>query len=151
MDTLELLNSSLRTGRIVNVNIVDLLNTLNGSCDVGYSPHWIEDMFMYKVLDSEMGYLIESLLEHGQTVPLNVSVRTDYEFEMGNGHHRMCAMLLCGFETVDIIATEYVELRHSEDFSLDMCYTDEAKKAFDSMVDDLRDIYYTALFVKETA
>lgn len=151
MDILELLSSSLRTGHVVNVNIVDLLTTLSGSCDVGHSPHWIEDMLMYKVMDTEMGYLIESLLENGQTVPLNVLMLAGHDFEMGNGHHRMCAMLLCGFETVDIIATENVEFRHSEDDDLDMSYSIEAEEIFDSMAQSLRDVYYTALFVKETA
>ena len=150
MDTLELLSSSLRTGHIVNVNILDLLNTLSGSCDVGGGPEWIAEMFMQKVLDVEIGYLIESLLENGQTVPLNVS-RWCGEFEMGNGHHRLCAMLLCGFETVDIIVTENLDFYQSEDQSLDKEYTDEADEAFDAMVDALRRVYYAALFAKEMA
>lgn len=150
MDTLELLKSSLRTGHIVNVNIIDLLNTLSGSCDVGGGPEWIAEMFMRKVLDVEIGYLIESLLEHGQTVPLNVS-RWCGTFEMGNGHHRLCAMLLCGFETVDIIVTENLDFYQSEDQSLDEYYTDEADEAFDAMVDALRSVYYSAVFAKEMA
>lgn len=150
MDTLELLKSSLRTGHSVNVNIVDLLNTLSGSCDVGGGPEWIAEMFMSKVLDVEIGYLIESLLENGQTVPLNVS-RWCGAFEMGNGHHRMCAMLLCGFETVNIIATDHVDFFYSEDQSLDKEYTDEAEEVFDSMIDSLRSVYYAAVFAKEMA
>ena len=150
MDTLELLKSSLRTGHIVNVNILDLLNTLSGSCDVGGGPEWIAEMFMRKVLDVEIGYLIESLLENGQTVPLNVS-RWCGEFEMGNGHHRLCAMLLCGFETVDIVATENLDFYQSEDDSLDISYSDEAEEAFDAMVDALRSVYYAAVFAKEMA
>ena len=152
MDTLELLGSSLRTGHVVNVNIVDLLNTLSGSCDVGGGPAWIASMFMYKVLETETGYLIESLLEHGQTVPLNVLECWSGAggFEMGNGHHRLCAMLLCGFETVNVVVTEYLDFFHSEDESLDKEYTEEARGIFNSMVCDLRDVYYAALFAKET-
>ena len=150
MDILELLKSSLRTGHVVNVNIVDLLNTLSGSCDVGSGTEWIAKMFMNKVLYVEIGYLIESLLENGQTVPLNVS-RWGGAFEMGNGHHRMCAMLLCGFETVNIIVTEYIDFFYSEDKSLDKEWTAEAAEIFDSMVDALRSVYYAAVFAKEMA
>lgn len=150
MDTLELLSSSLRTGYPVNVNIIDLLNTLSGSCDVGSGPEWVAEMFTRKVLDVEIGYLIESLLENGQTVPLNVS-RWCGAFEMGNGHHRLCAMLLCGFETVNIVATEHLDFYQSEDDSLDMSYSDEADEVFDAMVDALRSVYYAAVFAKEMA
>ena len=107
-------------------------------------------MFMNKVLDVEIGYLIESLLENGQTVPLNVSWGGG-AFEMGNGHHRMCAMLLCGFETVSIIVTEYIDFFYSEDKSLDKEWTAEAEEIFDSMVDALRSVYYSAVFAKELA
>ena len=150
MDTLELLKSSLRTGHIVNVNIIDLLNTLSGSCDVGSGTEWIAEMFTRKVLDVEIGYLIESLLENGQTVPLNVS-RWCGAFEMGNGHHRMCAMLLCGFETVDIVVTENLDFYQSEDNYLDISYSDEAEEIFDAMVHALRSVYYAAVFAKEMA
>ena len=150
MDTLELLKSSLRTGHVVNVNIVDLLNTLSGSCDVGSGTEWIAEMFMRKVLDVKIGYLIESLLENGQTVPLNVS-RWCGAFEMGNGHHRMCAMLLCGFETVDIVVTENLDFYQSEDNYLDISYSDEAEEIFDAMVHALRSVYYAAVFAKEMA
>ena len=105
---------------------------------------------MRKVLDVKIGYLIESLLENGQTVPLNVS-RWCGAFEMGNGHHRMCAMLLCGFETVDIVVTENLDFYQSEDNYLDISYSDEAEEIFDAMVHALRSVYYAAVFAKEMA
>ena len=150
MNTIQMLRDSYETGDVVTIDIADLLRNLDGSCDVGGGTAWIEDMFMGKVLDNEMGYLIESLLENGQTVPLNI-IGYGSGFEMGNGHHRLCAMLLSGFDTVDVLVEGHMSFCSSEDYSLDMSYSSEADESFSSLYPWLLDVYYAAVFAKEMA
>ena len=150
MNTIQKLRDSYETGDVVTIDIVDLLRNLDGSCDVGGDIGWIERMFMEKVLDNEIGYLIESLLENGQTVPLNI-IGYGSGFEMGNGHHRLCAMLLSGFDTVDVLVDEYMDFNNSEDDSLDRSYSSEAEESFSSLYPWLLDVYYAAVFAKEMA
>lgn len=150
MNTIQKLRDSYETGDVVTIDIVDLLRNLDGSCDVGSGSAWIERMFMEKVLDNEIGYLIESLLENGQTVPLNI-IGYGSDFEMGNGHHRLCAMLLSGFDTVDVVVDECMNFGSSEDDSLDKAYSIEAKQSFSSLFPWLLDVYYAAVFAKEMA
>ena len=150
MNTIQKLRDSYETGDVVTIDIVDLLRNLDGSCDVGNDIAWVESMFMEKVLDNEIGYLIESLLENGQTVPLNI-IGYGSGFEMGNGHHRLCAMLLSGFDTVDVVVDECMDFAGSEDDSLDKSYSDEADESFSSLYPWLLDVYYSAVFAKEMA
>lgn len=151
MNTIQKLRVSYETGDAVTVDIVDLLRNLDGSCDVGNDIAWVEHMFMNKVLDNEIGYLIESLLENGQTVPLNI-IGYGSGFEMGNGHHRLCAMLLSGFDTVDVLVDKYLNFSSSEDDSLDESYSiTEAKQSFSSLYPWLLDVYHAAVFAKEMA
>ena len=150
MNTIQKLRNSYKTGDAVTVDIVDLLRNLDGSCDVGNDIAWVERMFMEKVLDNEIGYLIESLLENGQTVPLNI-IGYGSRFEMGNGHHRLCAMLLSGFDTVDVVVDEDMEFCNSEDNSLDKSGSSEARESFSSLHPWLLDVYYSAVFAKEMA
>lgn len=150
MNTIQKLRDSYETGDAVTVDIVDLLRNLDGSCDVGGGSGWIESMFMEKVLDNEIGYLIESLLENGQTVPLNI-IGYGSGFEMGNGHHRLCAMLLSGFDTVDVLVEGCMNFWSSEDHSLDMSYSSEADESYSSLHPWLLDVYYAAVFAKEMA
>lgn len=150
MNTIQKLRDSYETGDVVTIDIVDLLRNLDGSYDVGGESGWIERMFMEKVLDNEIGYLIESLLENGQTVPLNI-IGYGSGFEMGNGHHRLCAMLLSGFDTVDVVVDECMNFGGSEDDSLDKSYSSEAEESFSSLYPWLLDVYYSAVFAKEMA
>ena len=150
MNTIQKLRNSYETGDAVTIDIVDLLRNLNGSCDVGNDIAWVERMFMEKVLDNEIGYLIESLLENGQTVPLNI-IGYGSGFEMGNGHHRLCAMLLSGFDTVDVVVDGCMNFWNSEDHSLDMSYSSEADESYSSLYPWLLDVYYSAVFAKEMA
>ena len=150
MNTIQMLRDSYETGDVVTVDIADLLRNLDGSCDVGGEGDWIGRMFMEKVLDNEIGYLIESLLENGQTVPLNI-IGYGSGFEMGNGHHRLCAMLLSGFDTVDVVVDECMSFCGSEDDSLDMSYSSEADESFTALYPWLLDVYYAAVFAKEMA
>ena len=150
MNTIQMLRDSYKTGDVVTVDIADLLRNLDGSCDVGNDIAWVETMFMEKVLDNEIGYLIESLLENGQTVPLNI-IGYGSGFEMGNGHHRLCAMLLSGFDTVDVVVDEYMDFNSSEDDSLDIAYSIEAEESFYSLRPWLLDVYHSAVFAKEMA
>ena len=150
MNTIQKLRNSYETGDAVTIDIVDLLRNLNGSCDVGNDIAWVERMFMEKVMDNEIGYLIESLLENGQTVPLNI-IGDGYIFEMGNGHHRLCAMLLSGFDTVDVVVDKCMSFWGSEDHSLDMSYSSEADESYSSLYPWLLDVYYSAVFAKEMA
>ena len=150
MNTIQKLRDSYETGDVVTVDIVDLLRNLDGSCDVGGDIAWVETMFTEKVLDNEIGYLIESLLENGQTVPLNI-IGCGSGFEMGNGHHRICAMLLSGFDTVDVVVDERMDFDVSEDDSLDRAYSSEAEESFSSLYPWLLDVYYAAVYAKEMA
>lgn len=111
----DLLDESLRTSKPVTVNIYDLLDHLEGSCDIGDDDGWIMDMFIDKVSDvSVMVWLLPSILHNGLQCPLNV-VHSYGRFIMGNGHHRLVLALLCGIEEIQIIVSDgSVDFRNSE-------------------------------------
>lgn len=100
----------------VNVNLVEFIHTLAGSCDSGSSnPNWIDDAIFEKLSDNQMGYIIDSLLTYGFVTPLNVFTENDGRtFIMGNGHHRLIAALFCGFEEIPVYAAPYIDWKRSE-------------------------------------
>ena len=130
------LRAELREGyyyeRIVRVPLALLVRSLDGSCDDWRwdkdtrCAQWFERIMQNKMLDSQMGYLIDSLLDNGLVTPLNVRYHPDDElFTMGNGHHRLIAALLCGIEWADIHVTQNTDWslstisgkRHADDFT----------------------------------
>ena len=113
----------------VRVPISDLIKTLSGSCDYGDEGPWLMGIFNMKLADNEMGWLIDSVLENGLVTPLNVIRKWDGEFEMGNGHHRLVAALLCGIEEIDVVVTSGIDWTCSSDD--DMEYEYDVYEAYD--------------------
>ena len=138
------LMDALQTGDIVPVKIVDLLNTLDGSMDVGYLD-WVEHMFVAKVTDHQMGGLVESLLNRGLCTPLNVVYDYDYDgaLVMGNGHHRLVAALLCGIEEIDVYVTDYIDHEKSSEEN-DWTFAEKVNSEFEFYEGHLWDVYYSA-------
>ena len=138
----DLLDESLRTGKPVTVNIYDLLDHLDGSCDVGDDDGWIMDMFIDKVSDiSTMVWLLPSILHNGLQCPLNVMYDCG-RFKMGNGHHRLVLALLCGIEEIQIIVSDgSLDFRNSEIPGLDEesvdLYRDADARIFYDILDDI--------------
>jgi hypothetical protein len=140
------LMDALKTGDIVPVKIVDLLNTLDGSIDVG-DDDWVAGMFASKVMDYQMGGLIESLLDRGLCTPLNL-VHDRYQqhgkIVMGNGHHRLVAALLCGIEEIDVYVTDWIDhARSSEENDWD--FSSRVFPDFQFYSAYLHDAYFSAL------
>lgn len=146
------LMDALKTGDIVPVKIVDLLNTLDGSIDVD-GDDWVAGMFANKVLDYQMGGLIESLLDRGLCTPLNLVhdgtdpvalPEGDYgALIMGNGHHRLVAALLCGIEEIDVYVTNWIDhVKSSEESDWD--FTARVSSDFQFYEAYLWDVYYSS-------
>ena len=148
---IEQLLDSFQNYAPVRVPVSDLIKTLSGSCDYGEGESWLVGIFNMKLADREMGWLIDSVLENGLVTPLNVIRKEGRRFEMGNGHHRLCAMLLSGFDTVDVVVDGCMNFWNSEDHSLDMSYSSEADESYSSLYPWLLDVYYSAVFAKEMA
>jgi len=118
MSVIDLLRDSYleKDNPVVTVQLVDLINTLTGSCDSGSSnDDWFNDAAMDKLSDDPMGYLIDSLLTYGFVTPLNVFTENDgASFIMGNGHHRLIAAAFSGFTEVPVYAAPYIDWKRSE-------------------------------------
>lgn len=134
---------ALHTGDIVPVKIVDLLNTLDGSIDIG-DDNWIAGMFASKVMDYQMGGLIESLLNRGLCTPLNLVYDFHGKLIMGNGHHRIVAALLCGIEEIDVYVTGYIDHEKSSE-EHDWDFSARVSPFFKFYEAYLCDVYYSAL------
>ena len=109
----DILYDAYVAGEVVHVNLVDLLNTLSGSCDCGDDSNWVAQVFYEKIVDFQMSYLIDDILENGLMCPLNVRYSWG-EFDFGNGHHRLIAALLCGIEYIDIVVTNDIDWSMTE-------------------------------------
>lgn len=90
------------------VPLADLIRELDGSIDACYwdGRDWFEQIAMDKAGDPSMGDLLNSILENGLTVPLNVISYSDDTVIMGNGHHRLILAALCGIETIGVYRSE---------------------------------------------
>ena len=117
----------------VRVPISDLIKTLSGSCDYGQGESWLIGVFNMKLGDNEMGWLIDSVLENGLVTPLNVILKEGSWFQMGNGHHRLVAALLCGIEHIDVVVTRSVNWECSSD--------DDMEEEWD-VVDEASNVWY---------
>lgn len=134
--------NALQTGEMVPVRIVDLLNTLDGSMDVG-DDDWVAGMFAHKVLDYQMGGLVESLLNRGLCTPLNLVRDCDGSLLMGNGHHRLVAALLCGIEEIYVYVTDYIDHEKSSEES-DWTFSSKVSSDFQFYEVYLWDVYHSA-------
>ena len=131
VELIEQLRESCRNYRPVRVPISDLIKILSGSCDYGWGESWLIGIFNMKLADREMGWLIDSVLENGMVTPLNVLLKEGGRFEMGNGHHRLVAALLCGIEHIDVVVTRGVDWACSSDDSMEEEYdVDEASNVW---------------------
>lgn len=140
----DLLFESQREHKPVTVNIVDLLDTLDGSVDCsGTSTNgdWIMEMFVDKISDiSSMIWLLPSILHNGLQCPLNVVY--DYgKFKMGNGHHRLVLALLCGIDEIQVIVSENrCDFKSSEIEDLEQdsfIYDDSDADIFNEILEDV--------------
>ena len=135
------LERSYWDGEVTNLPIASLVKALAGSCDFNeYHPDsWLREAFYYKMEDKEIGYLIDSILDDGLTLPLNI-LRREHGFVMGNGHHRLVAALLCGVERLDVVVTDNVDWYHSADDRLepDWVAIEDSYKALKWIIQDIR-------------
>lgn len=128
---IEQLLDSFQNYAPVRVPISDLIKTLSGSCDYGWGESWLMGIFNTKLADHEMGWLIDSVLENGLVTPLNVLLKEGGRFEMGNGHHRLVAALLCGIEQIDVVVTKGIDWTCSSDDDMEEEYdVDEASNVW---------------------
>lgn len=84
--------------------ISKVLQTVTYSIDVGplkYDCQWVY-LLRYKSTDDEAFYAtLEALESEGQLDPICVFFNTEYGWwELGNGHHRLIAALLLGWDTI---------------------------------------------------
>lgn len=90
------------------VSLVDYLQLLNDSADVCPEDpaDLLRDIFIEKIGDDVMGALIDSLMEDGFIVPIELQIIIDHQtgmrFSQGNGHHRLVAAILLGMDRIAI-------------------------------------------------
>ena len=136
---------SLRSHAPVRVNLAKLLSFLDGSIDVEDYDNWLAAAFVDKILDRQMSYLIDSILEEGMLCPLNI-ISNYWGFTFGNGHHRLIAALLCGIEEIDVVVSERIDWKHTEmhdDFDFEEIvrnYNVSYVDAFDEICDDMMEL-----------
>ena len=133
---IEQLLDSFQNYTPVRVPVSDLIKTLSGSCDYGDGESWLMGIFNMKLSDYEMGWLIDSVLENGMITPLNVVRNWDGDFEMGNGHHRLIAALLCGVEEIEVVVTRGIDWNCSS--------ADDMEYEYD--VDEAYHVWYSILW-----
>lgn len=104
------------TDDIRPVPVRELLRNLTDSLDLydlGSPEGWL-DMMAEKVADEEFPALLHALMAEGQQAPIAVSdwYGADGEplWEMGNGHHRLTAAILLGWDEVMVVFT--YQLKH---------------------------------------
>lgn len=97
------LRKALRDDVVVTVPLAKLIKTIDTSVDVApwNDEHWFAMAIQEKIMDDQMGYLIDSLLRYGFVCPINVNYANG-GFQMGNGHHRLIAAAFCGIEEVPV-------------------------------------------------
>ena len=107
----------------IMVPLVDLINTLDGSVDAnGWDGEWwFDEIATEKAADDNMGDLLDSILEEGLFIPLNVVSNGD-DLMMGNGHHRLILAALCGIETIGVYVSHRIDWRLSESRDWDNDY-----------------------------
>lgn len=102
------------------VPLVDLINTLDGSVDASgfMGDWWFDEIAKKKAGDCVMGDLLDSILENGLFIPLNV---VDYgaTVMMGNGNHRLILAALCGIETVGVYVSQRIDWGLSQSYDWD--------------------------------
>lgn len=112
-EMIDALYASLYSRTPVRVNLAKLLTILDGSIDIEDYENWLAAAFVDKILDPQMSYLVDSILEEGMLCPLNV-ISGYWGFTFGNGHHRLIAALLCGIEEIDVVVSEEIDWRRTE-------------------------------------
>ena len=144
-EMIDALYASLYYRTPVRVNLAKLLTILDGSIDTGNDSDWLAQTFAEKIVDDQMSYLVDSILEDGMLCPLNV-ISSYGDFVFGNGHHRLIAALLCGIEEIDVVVSEGIDWRHTEihdDFDfLDIVknYNGSYVKVFYEIFEDMREL-----------
>ena len=139
MNTADALVRSYVDGSVETVNLIDLINTLDGSLDCGDSAYWIDYVFIEKVRDCQMSTIVNSILDAGMTCPLNV-IFDGNTFIMGNGHHRLIAALLCGIEDIPIYVTRHTDWGKSEIEDYDNMTDFEDQSCNDDLIDIYNDV-----------
>lgn len=99
---------ALMSDDIREVPIRDLLHNLKDSIDsyaLEYVGGW-QEMIRECMADAQFPALVRALQEHGQLDPICATewYTSDGEpcWEMGNGHHRLTAAILLGWETITV-------------------------------------------------
>lgn len=162
------LEAAFQAQTITIVNLADLIRDLTWSLDVsgsrdiwGSDDQWFAKIVVDKWADSCMGYLIDSILNYGFTVPLNVIRRVDMmcddcfansdedctcevAYGMGNGHHRLIAAALCGIEWIPVVvSSERCDWDRTTDENDDSYYYGEFVET--AQTDALQDEYWESL------
>lgn len=107
------------TDDIRSVAVRDLLRNLTDSVD-GYDlgcPRGWQEMLAEKVADEEFPALLHALVAEGQRDPIAVAdwrgERGEPLWEMGNGHHRLTAAILLGWDEVLVVFTYNLKTKRS--------------------------------------
>lgn len=87
------------------VKVSDLLKYLKDSAD-GYfllkPEEWFR-MMVEKCSDGQFATLIRLIETEGFTDPIGILRWQDDLWEMGNGHHRLCAAILLGLDEIPVV------------------------------------------------
>lgn len=101
--------TTLVPGEVAMMPVVEYMQRLEASLDIDYVQEgWLfSAIIMEKVLDGNMGAIIESILKYGFNVPIGIAVLDSGGIMQMNGHHRIVASILLGLDKVPVFVQEY--------------------------------------------
>lgn len=96
---------------VTMMSVGEILRRANSSGDLG-SINNAEDWFGIlagKVSHDHFDWLCDKIDDEGFTIPIVIGTHEDYDGEIaytiGNGHHRLCAAILLGIDSIPVILT----------------------------------------------
>lgn len=152
-------------GEVMDVPVTELLRNLVYSVDQGpldTPEHW-HGLMRYKSEDHTFWQLCDAIPERGFTVPICVRLSPDNDprrpwapsgWHLGNGHHRLCAAILLGLDSVKVYFADDEDYSHrgvtSPDSPPENPYADVVPG---TTVPDLKDrrAWHAALWFEEVA
>lgn len=95
----------------------EILQYVTGSVDIcfnGREVDWFE-IFAAKVSHDHFDTLVDTLIEQGFTMPIVLGESHLGGYIVGNGHHRLCAAILLGFDEIPVIIDREADFLHFDD------------------------------------
>lgn len=86
------------------MSVATILAEANGSTDIAGEVDWYK-ILANKVSHDHFDWLVAKIADEGFTIPV-VLLRSSDGYILSNGHHRICAAILLGLETIPVVITD---------------------------------------------